>query len=141
MASGELKIIEGWTSLLAKRTELPPDSQEQEVIDDIAKTQDPVALPVLRKVLKATIEYRQYWESTDYKKQPGLWATVALANSIEAGLQAAIIACTPEGEQARLGEEPEVTSNIADGDATRVGTSNSTRGKSKRGFWSRLFSR
>jgi hypothetical protein len=98
MSANDLDVIAGWVSRLGKRTELPPDSSGQAVIDRVAEGRDPAALPVLRRALKAAAEYRQFWESRDYKTQPGLWVTVALAISMESKLTHAIERCTPEGE-------------------------------------------
>ena len=90
MSTDDLNVIAGWVGRLAKRTELPPDTGGQAVIDRVAEARDPAALPILRRALKAAVEYRQFWESRDYKNQPGLWATVALASSMESKLKDAI---------------------------------------------------
>ena len=101
--TGDIQKIKGFTRALVKH-EVPPDDEEQKVIERVGDTHNTSALPVLRRALSAAIEY-QFWSETLSKSvdpnmlgSASIWIAGALASRMIPRLRFAIEKCTPEDQ-------------------------------------------
>lgn len=98
-----LQKVEEFAQALEKH-KVPPDDEDQKVIEQVGDSRDASALFVLRRALNAAIEYQV--RSKDMAKSEGpnspltmsILITGDLARRMESRLRSAIEKCTPEGQ-------------------------------------------